>query len=66
MDHLLLEKSNHIATITFNRPEQRNTYTPDMAVNLTRYLRDCDTDPAVRVVIITGAGDKSSNPQVMQ
>lgn len=57
MDHLLLEKRNHIATITLNRPEQRNAYTPDMATKLTRYLRDCDTDPEVRVVIITGAGD---------
>jgi len=57
MDHLLLEKSDHIATITFNRPQQRNAYTPEMAVNLTRYLRECDADPEVRVVIITGAGD---------
>ncbi len=57
MDHLLLEKRDHIATITFNRPEVRNAYSPEMAVNLTRYLRDCDTDPEVRVVIITGAGD---------
>ena len=57
MAHLLLEKSDHIATITFNRPEQRNAYTPEMALNLTNYLRDCERDPAVRVVIITGAGD---------
>ena len=57
MAHLLLEKSDHVATITFNRPQQRNAYTPEMAKNLTRYLRECDTDPEVRVVIITGAGD---------
>ncbi len=57
MSHLLLSKESHIATITFNRPEQRNAYTPEMAVKLTQYLRDCDADPDVRVVIITGAGD---------
>ncbi|MEM9623993.1 MAG: enoyl-CoA hydratase/isomerase family protein, partial [Pseudomonadota bacterium] len=57
MSHLLLEKQNHIATISFNRPEQRNAYTPEMAVKLTQYLRDCDQDPDVRVVIITGVGD---------
>ncbi len=57
MDHLLLDKKDHIATITFNRPQQRNAYTPQMAVKLTQYLRDCDRDPEVRVVIITGAGD---------
>lgn len=57
MEHILFEKSDHIATITFNRPEQRNAYTPQMAIKLTEYLRDCDKDPDVRVVIITGAGD---------
>jgi enoyl-CoA hydratase/carnithine racemase len=56
MSHLLLEKEDYIATITFNRPEQRNAYTPEMAVKLTQYLRDCDKDPDIRAVIITGAG----------
>lgn len=57
MSHLLYEVSDHIATITFNRPEKRNAYTPEMAVKLTEYLRTCDRDPDVRAVIITGAGD---------
>ena len=57
MSHLLLSKEAHIATITFNRPEKRNAYSPEMAVKLTQYLRECDKDPDVRVVIITGAGD---------
>jgi enoyl-CoA hydratase/carnithine racemase len=57
MSHLLLHKKNHIATITFNRPEKRNAYSPEMAVKLTEYLRDCDRDPDVRAVIITGTGD---------
>jgi len=57
MSHLLLDKKNHIATIAFNRPEKRNAYSPEMAVKLTQYLRECDRDPDVRAVIITGAGD---------
>lgn len=57
VSHLLLSKESHIATITFNRPEKRNAYSPEMAVKLTQYLRECDKDPDVRVVIITGAGD---------
>ena len=57
MSHLLFEKQDHIATLTFNQPEKRNAYSPEMAVKLTQYLRDCDKDPDVRVVIITGAGD---------
>jgi enoyl-CoA hydratase/carnithine racemase len=57
MTHLLLDIKDHIATLTLNNPEQRNAYSPEMAVKLTQYLRQCDRDPDVRVVIITGAGD---------
>jgi enoyl-CoA hydratase/carnithine racemase len=57
MSHLLFEISDHIATLTFNQPEKRNAYSPEMAIKLTEYLRQCDKDPDVRVVIITGAGD---------
>jgi enoyl-CoA hydratase/carnithine racemase len=57
MSHILYDKHNHIATLTLNQPEKRNAYSPEMAVKLTQYLRECDTDPDVRAVIITGAGD---------
>ncbi|MEM7016389.1 MAG: enoyl-CoA hydratase-related protein [Pseudomonadota bacterium] len=57
MSHLLFDKADHIATLTFNQPEKRNAYSPEMAVKLTQYLRECDRDPDIRVVIITGAGD---------
>ena len=60
MSHLLFEKENHIAILTFNQPEKRNAYSPEMAVKLTQYLRECDQDPDVRAVIITGAGDAFS------
>ena len=57
MSHLLFDVEDHIATLTFNQPEKRNAYSPEMAVKLTQYLRDCDRNPDVRAVIITGAGD---------
>lgn len=57
MEHILFEKKDHIATITMNRPEFRNAYTPTMSNEMTEALRDCDKDPDVRAVIITGAGD---------
>ena len=57
MSHLLFDITDHIATLTFNQPEKRNAYSPEMAVKLTQYLRECDKDPDVRAVIITGAGD---------
>ena len=57
MSHLLFDIQDHIATLTLNNPEQRNAYSPEMAIKLTQYLRQCDRNPDVRVVIITGAGD---------
>lgn len=57
MSHLLFDIQDHVATLTLNQPEKRNAYSPEMAVKLTQYLRECDTNPDVRVVIITGAGD---------
>jgi len=56
MDQVLLSKDQHIATITLNRPEQRNAYTAEMSGLLSQYLRDCDQDDQVRVVILTAAG----------
>ncbi len=57
MSHLLFDIEDHVAKLTFNQPEKRNAYSPEMAVKLTQYLRECDRDPNVRAVIITGAGD---------
>ena len=45
-----------IATITLNRPERLNAYTSTMRRELAAAFQRCDTDDAVRVVIVTGAG----------
>lgn len=46
----------HIATITFNRPERMNTISGPMLGALSRYLIQANEDPEVRVVILTGTG----------
>jgi 2-(1,2-epoxy-1,2-dihydrophenyl)acetyl-CoA isomerase len=48
--------SGGIATITFNRPESRNSLTPAMMKGLAESLPRLAIDPAVRVVVLTGAG----------
>ncbi|MEI6457438.1 MAG: crotonase/enoyl-CoA hydratase family protein [Pseudomonadota bacterium] len=53
---LLYDVVDDIATITLNRPEKLNAYTPQMRDDLLRAFEATDTDDAVRVVIITGAG----------
>jgi enoyl-CoA hydratase/carnithine racemase len=45
-----------IATITLDRPGSRNAFTPTMALELAEAARTADTDDAVRVVVVTGAG----------
>ena len=46
-----------IATALLNRPEKKNALSEEMVGGLARALREAQDDPAVRVFIITGAGD---------
>jgi enoyl-CoA hydratase/carnithine racemase len=48
-----------VATITLNRPEQRNPLGPQMVADLTAALQKARDDDAVRAVVLTGAGDKA-------
>jgi enoyl-CoA hydratase len=48
-----------VATITLNRPEQRNALGPQMLRDLSSALLGAKNDPAVRTVVLTGAGDKA-------
>ena len=46
-----------VATLTMNRPEARNALTREMMFALTEALPRLAADPAVRVVVLTGAGN---------
>lgn len=45
-----------VLTVTLDRPEQLNSFTPLMADELERTFREVNDDDAVRAVIVTGAG----------
>ncbi|RKT14189.1 2-(1,2-epoxy-1,2-dihydrophenyl)acetyl-CoA isomerase [Paraburkholderia sp. RAU2J] len=45
-----------IATLSLNRPEKLNALTPDMLTMLIEHLDRIERDPAIRAVILTGAG----------
>ena len=47
------------ATVTINRPEQRNALAPSTLRQLTFAMRQAADDAAVRAVVLTGAGDKA-------
>ena len=53
------EVADHVATITLDRPDAMNAFTPRMARELIDALDWCDGDDAVRCVILTGAGDRA-------
>ena len=56
---LLVEKSDRIATITVNRPEKMNALNAAVKSALVAELEELRTDREIRVVVITGAGEKA-------
>jgi enoyl-CoA hydratase/carnithine racemase len=56
-NHVLYQVEDHIATITLNRPEARNAFSPEMITLWRDYLGEAKHDNNVRVIIVTGAGD---------
>jgi enoyl-CoA hydratase len=59
MPDLLYEKHDHIAIVTFNRPERRNALSPETMVRLAEAWKDFRDDDEMRVAILTGAGDQA-------
>jgi len=58
-ERMLAAKAHGIGTITFNNPERRNAVSLDMWEAAEAILADFRDDPAVRVVVVTGAGGKA-------
>lgn len=56
---ILFEEYNHIAKITINRPRYRNAFTPLTTHELSVAFSACRELQHIRVVLLTGAGDKA-------
>jgi enoyl-CoA hydratase len=56
---LLYEKRQRIGSVTLNRPTVLNAQSPEMFDELAQVFDDIKRDPAVGVVILTGAGDRA-------
>ena len=54
--HLLVERTDHIVTLTFNRPESKNAFDLEVLVRLWDAWKMIDEDPEIRCAILTGAG----------
>ena len=55
-DVVLAERRDHVALITFNRPDKLNAVTRELADAWASHMRDADADPDVRAIVVTGAG----------
>jgi len=56
---ILTERQGHILIVTINRPEARNAVNAAVHVGIGTALEEAESDPEIRVVVITGAGEKS-------
>jgi enoyl-CoA hydratase len=54
---LLLAQNGPVLTVTLNRPELRNATNRRMEIELCRVFDAANHDPAVQVLVVTGAGD---------
>ncbi len=57
---LLIEKTaNGVAVVTLNRPEAMNALSKALRAELHQALTALDHDPAVKVIVLTGAGERA-------
>src|ERR1700737_3442345 len=59
LENVLVDAAGHRATVTLNRPDQRNPLGGGMLADLLSAFQWARDEPEVRVVILTGAGDKA-------
>jgi enoyl-CoA hydratase/carnithine racemase len=55
-EEILYEVEDHVLTITLNRPERLNAFTPTMGRELIEAFDAADADDDVRAIVVTGAG----------
>jgi len=58
-DNLIISRNNGILEIILNRPDAMNTFDKESHYALDRLWTEFDSDPSLRVAIITGAGDRA-------
>jgi enoyl-CoA hydratase/carnithine racemase len=58
-DSVILERRGQALWITINRPDKRNAINGEVVAGIARGYRQAHDDAEVRVIILTGAGDKA-------
>lgn len=55
-DEVLAERHGAVLLLTLNRPNRLNAWTQTMQDSYVHHLRTADADPAIRAIVLTGAG----------
>jgi len=58
-DVLLVEQKEHICTVALNRPDKRNSLSPELAISLRDTFIAIKADSNIRVVVLREAGEKA-------
>ena len=58
-DKIIARKQDGIGSLVFNNPEKRNAISLEMSLAAADAIEDFDADPNVRVIVLSGAGDKA-------
>ena len=53
---IIYTKEEGVATITLNRPDRRNAFSPEMSESILKAVQDAAKDNGVRVLVLTGTG----------
>ena len=59
LENVLVTQDGHVATVMLNRPDQRNPLSGGMLADLLTGFAWCAAEADVRVVVLTGAGDRA-------
>ncbi len=59
LSELILQENGTVCTLTFNRPEKRNTLSPILLIELSSELQRLQEENKVRCVVLTGSGEKA-------
>jgi enoyl-CoA hydratase/carnithine racemase len=58
-DDLILERRGPILIVRLNRPEARNSLTPQLIRSIGASMTEAESDPGVRAVVLTATGDRA-------
>lgn len=56
---IIVQKENRVGSIILNRPERLNAINDQLREELTSAIEDMETDEDIRVIIVTGSGDRA-------